>query len=140
MEVARTMPDSEEGCCCRVRFSCDGVIPLPNSCIEPECVCGARPSYTPRRRVQWRAMLAYLRAAGAAGGSWPRLAGHGEREDKGGALPLHTVDRYLSSMGDQNLPDNIQAQAGPSRLRGVEGFENLRDLLGGYTDAAITDA
>ena len=43
-------------------------------------------------------------------------------------------------MGGQNLPHNIETQAGAPRLGGVERLENPRYLLGGNTDPTIADA
>jgi hypothetical protein len=53
-----------------------------------------------------------------------RSSRRGEREGKRGTLPLHTLYRYPALMGDQNLPHNIEAQARPPGLGGVERLKN----------------
>src|SRR5205807_4533790 len=75
-----------------------------------------------------------------AEGAWRSSSRRRKREDKGGALPRHTLHRHAAPMDGQNLPHNIETQAGAPRLGGVERLENPRYLLGGNTDPTIADA
>src|SRR5262245_54938970 len=81
----------------------------------------------------------YVRRELDTRGSWRRSPRRGKRQDKGRALPLHAVHGDPAPMGDDNLLHNIEAQAGATRLSGIEWPENAWDLRGRHADPAIAD-
>src|SRR5712691_12043979 len=75
----------------------------------------------------------------AIGRSPPSSINGGERHGKGRPAAEYALDRERAAMRCHNLLHNIEAKPAPPRLRGIQGLENLRELLGRDATPGIPD-